>query len=419
MKTKSPRSRKLYKAMLMVIIAGCFAAAGSVVVVSVRPAIGAWGADYLRGVIGPQATAQLEMTMFQIQDDIQKIKFALGLATPAAPWQTASAAPAATAIPTSHPPAQTATPATPASKGAAAAAGLAAEQRKVDPPPTRTPTPTVWQPAPLAPMGTLQGEGVWTPYVQDANGHTLIYRTFLEPDPNRPFALVAVVAIDLRQTRLHFVLGYQEPYSPDGPKRSGAMPAADKAPGVLLAMFNGGFKAANGQYGAMADGVTALPPINGLGTLAIYKDGSVRLGVWGQDIQPGPNLVAWRQNGPLIVQNGKIDPKIYDNNPWEWGYTVKEVSPTWRSAMGISADGQTLYYFAGPSLSMQALAKAIADSGAYNAMQLDINNYWVLFVGVHTDGQKLVLDPLFKQMNDNADRYLYPYSRDYFYVTVK
>ena len=154
----------------------------------------------------------------------------------------------------------------------------------------------------------------------------MAYRTFLQPDPTRPYSLVAVVSFDLTRTRLHFVLGTIEPASPiatpDAATRSGAIPASDRLANVLLAAFNGGFKATHGEFGAMADGITALPPKDGLGTLAIYKSGRVSLGEWGAGLTLTPDMVAFRQNGPLVIQQGRINPRIYDNSPQDWGYTV-------------------------------------------------------------------------------------------------
>ncbi len=77
----------------------------------------------------------------------------------------------------------------------------------------------------------------------------------------------------------------------------------------------------------MADGGTALPPRDGLGTLAIYQDGEVRLGEWGTDLNMSPDTVAFRQNGPLVIRQGKINQRIYNNSPEGGGYTVNDVSP--------------------------------------------------------------------------------------------
>jgi hypothetical protein len=128
------------------------------------------------------------------------------------------------------------------------------------------------------------------------------------------------------------------------------------------------------------------------------------------------DMLAWRQNGPLVVRHGQINPEINNNSPLDWGYTVDTVAPTWRSGVGLSADGGTLYYFCGPSLSMEALAKSMQAAGAESAIQLDINTFWVHFVAVHPDG---TLEALFPgMMKEDLNRYLSPYTRDFFYLTA-
>ena len=395
---------------------------GIFLILTYWPSVGAQGADLLRGFLGDEAVARLEMVLFSAQDKVQQVEFKLGMVKPASPWQSAGSA--QVAIPTISPslspsPTAAATPAvSPTTPTAAGERGvqLPVAIPSATPPPGST--PFAWQPVPATPLGSLAGEGVWTPYIQDSSGATLAYRTFLQPDPQRPYAVVALVAIDLAHTRLHYVLGSVEPYSPDSPPRSGAIPPGDLVAGRLLATFNGGFKATHGHFGAMADGVTALPPRDGLGTLAIYQDGTVRMGIWGTEISPSADISAWRQNGPLVIHNGQINPQIYNDSPKDWGYTVTDVSPTLRSGIALNADGKTLYYLVGPRLTMEALAKSMLAAGAADGMQLDINNFWVLFVSIHADNGKLVPEPLLPdQMKEFLDRYLHPYTRDYFYLT--
>ncbi len=165
------------------------------------PAFGARGADILRSLIGDQAVAGLEMKFNQVQDGLQHIKYGLGLEKPAAPWTTIPA-PTTTAVFTrsGFPTPETSTPLV-----------LLPTEPLSDlkpPQPAFTPTPSMWQPIALTPLSTAdEDEGVWSAYIQDAAGHSVAYRTFIQPDPERPYTLVAIVAIDLTRTRLHFVLG--------------------------------------------------------------------------------------------------------------------------------------------------------------------------------------------------------------------
>ncbi len=391
--------------------------AGLFLVIGTWPGVGAQGADLLRNVFGDQAVAGLEMVYNQAQDTFTHWKYDLGLATPGIDW---SPAPAIT-------PSQ---PVQSASSGAAqplphtgpepGLSPTSTGQATPVPLPTSTPVPVFFQPANISPLGTVKGEGIWAPYIQGPDGKTVAFRTFLQPDPTRPYTLVAVVAIDLNQTQLHFIMGTEEPAAPNGPPRSGEMPPSDKVANILLAAFNGGFKARHGEFGAMMDGVIYLPPRQGLGTLVIYKDGSVRLGEWGKDVSMNPGIVSLRQNGPLVIQAGQFNPRIYNNDPKDWGYTVNDVSPTIRTGVGLSRDGKTLYYFCGPSLSMEMLAKSMQAAGAWNSIQLDINNYWSLFVKIDPVNSKVVAEPLLpKLMVAYVDRYLYDSSRDFFYITTK
>ena len=383
--------------LAFLLLSGAFIA-----VLSFKPALGAKGADLLRNIFGDKMVAVLESNIYNAEDTIKQWAYNLGW-TPKiipvgipVPLKVALATPSFTttleAVPAITPSLPNSTP-------------VASDS---------------WNPAALVPLKNINGETGWTAYLQAITGQTVADLTSFQPDPKRPYALAAVVAFNLDRTQLHFVLGTIEPYSPNSPPRSGAIPTADRAPGVLLAMFNGGFKAHQGEFGAMSDGIVALPPRDGLGTLAIDSQGGVHIGVWGKDISSSTNWVSWRQNGPLIIQQGVITPEVYTPLPGDWGDSVTAPTPIWRSGIGLSADSKTLYYACGPSLTIESLANSLLAVGSINAMQLDVNNYWVHFVGVSTDGKKLILTPLFpKQMNENIDRYLWNYERDYFYVTVK
>jgi len=373
-------------------------------IVSKYPSVGAKGADWLRGIIGDKAIAGLEMVVFQIQDSFQMLKYQLGLVNPTKDW---ALLPSPSANPTSAP--ETDTP------PILSLTPIPNKTSTVQPMPTAT---IPWQPDTISPLSQANAEGVWIPYIQDAQGHTVAYKTFVQPDPSRPYTLVTIVAIDLTHTRLHYVLGAIEPALPGTPVRPGKMPEADRTANFLLAEFNGGFQARHGQFGAMADSVQALPPRNGLGTVVIYQNGEVLLGEWGTDLFMSSDIAAFRQNGPLVINKGEINPRIYNNSPQDWGYTVNDVSPTVRSGVGLSRDNKTLYYFCGPSLTMEGLAKSMQAAGAYNAIQMDINNYWVLFVKITQSGSKLVAEPLLPRlMVDGVDRYLTQSPRDFFYLT--
>jgi hypothetical protein len=214
------------------------------------------------------------------------------------------------------------------------------------------------------------------------------------------------------------VAGTQEPISSAHVARLGIIPASDRRAGRLLAAFNGGFKAANGAFGMYADGATLLPPSDGLATLAIYRDGHVRIGVWGSDMTATPDMLAYRQNCPLLLDGGTLTEQANSDDPALWGKTVKNRIATWRSGLGLSADGRYLIYAAGDGLTVPALAQALAAGGADRAMQLDINSWWARFVTYSQSNGRLAAQKLVADMAGDARQFLAPDTRDFFYLTA-
>ena len=107
------------------------------------------------------------------------------------------------------------------------------------------------------------------------------------------------------------------------------------------------------------------------------------------------------------------------------GYTEKSLDTTWRSGVGISQDGRFLIYAAGNSLTVESLAEALRQAGAYYAMQTDINGFYTRFVTYQpadnpkTAGYSLMASKLLKEMSGDPALFLHPYDRDFFYLTLK
>ena len=386
-------------------------AVGFGVMLQIFPSTGAYGAETLRQIIGEQPVALIETAVFNLQDAIKKTEVNLGLAKPTDPWQAGAVGMVKISTGIANQPTLKTKTGTNAETGIPETSGPTVSQIQATP-------SAIWTPPAITPLGTLPGVGTWTPYMTDSTGGVLAYRTFLQPDPTRSYATTAVVAFNLKDVQLHYRVGFGEPYLPGTYKFSdGKIPANDLAPNVLLAAFNGGFKFQHGAFGSMQDSMVSVPPRNGFGTVAFYQDGHIQFGEWGTDLSQTPDMVAFRQNGPLIIQNGAITPQV--NIPNYWGYTITGATVTWRSGIAIDQTGSTLYYFAGPYLSINTLAQSMIAAHAWDAIQLDINNFWVNFESFTATNGKLVPEPLFPQgMNANTGRFLAPYIRDFFYVTA-
>jgi hypothetical protein len=214
------------------------------------------------------------------------------------------------------------------------------------------------------------------------------------------------------------VAGTSEPGGPVGHPGTGTIPAAATRGSQLLAVFNGGFKYADGSYGMISNGIVYVPPVQGAATVAITRAGKVFMGAWGLDRRltlANHDLVAWRQNAGLLISRGRIQPRTQDGAAW--GLTILDSTYTWRSGIGLTSHG-TLLYVAGNSLSAATLAAALRAAGAVTAMQLDINPYWVrCFVYGRTPSGTLMAWALDPAMPGIGMEYLYGFARDFFYVT--
>lgn len=297
-------------------------------------------------------------------------------------------------------------------------------------PATPTPRPpkraSVPKPMPLPAIRplvvpALAGEGIWTTDGLPGpikSALPPLAKTFLRPDPDRPYALVTLLQVDLRVALLHIVPGIQEPGGPRGMQGSGLIPATDSAGTQLLAVFNGGFKYADGQYGLMTGGVAYVPPVRDAATIAVLRSGKVIMGTWGLDARlttANRNLAAYRQNGGLLIDHGHIDPRTQDQSAW--GLSILNSTYTWRSAIGLTRNG-TLLYAGGSWLSAETLAKALRAAGAMTAMQLDINPFWVRAYTYTRDALgQLAATALNPNMQGTGTEYLYGHVRDFFYLT--
>ncbi len=318
------------------------------------------------------------------------------------------------------------TPAAPPPPPTAVAAALSPTATVADP----TPAPPDWAaagaydgtaPPPLYPPindGAMAGEGLWTsegfPTPPSGDQAPIFWKTYLRPDPARPDALMYLVRFDPRRVRLHMVAGTKEPVSPWGAQGPGQVPESDLA--RLAAAFNGGWKSVHGNYGMLVNGQQIVPanPRPDTATLALHADGRVELAGW-KTLQAATDLVSYRQNCPLMIDNGTI--AVQDHITSTWGLSLLDEMYVWRSGLGMTADGY-LIYAAGTPLSADELASGLQQAGAVYAMELDINSAWVHWLDYTPDASgKMQADPLVPDMAYTRSQYLTPTERDFFYLT--
>jgi len=264
----------------------------------------------------------------------------------------------------------------------------------------------------------LNGEGVWhnLPLAVFPDREVMA-DTFIRPDSARSYAIVTVVQLDTSLLKLGSVAGIKQPGGPAGKPGSGRVPDNIVQSGNLVAAFEGGFQYRDGEYGMIADNTVYLPLKNNLGTIIGYNDGSIKIFNYKGQSQ-GNNVEFARQNGPMLIENGNITVANPDNRKI-WGRTIGGNTYTWRSGIGIAKTGD-LVYAVGNNLSPLTLATALEVAGAVNAIQLDINPYWVRFNIFNKTGPgRYSSYPLIKEMQDGSRAYLNGYSKDFFYAYKK
>ncbi len=273
-------------------------------------------------------------------------------------------------------------------------------------------------PLSVATASISAGEGIWRNIPLSLFPNNIVLAdTFITPDPARPYAFVTLAQMDMSRLRLWSVAGTQEPGGKVGKPGPGVIPRNVQAQGTLVAAFDGGFQYRDGQYGMVVGNTTYLPLKKDLATLVGYNDGRLAIIKYeGQDLGGGVAFV--RQNCPMLIENGIIETQNEANRKL-WGRTITSSIYTWRSGIGITAKGN-LIFAVGNSLVPSTLAAALASAGAVDAMQLDINPYWVRFntFNNYANGayaHATIMNGVF----DGSYNYLHGYQKDFFYITKK
>jgi hypothetical protein len=283
--------------------------------------------------------------------------------------------PASPPPPAAPPPVETAPPAPAPEVVPVASAAPAAEPPPAPPEPPGPPFPP---PAFSPPHDrTAQaGDGVWSSLVPGAgkDAAPLLLRTVVHPDPVKHQVYAVVVAIDLRRVGVRLVAGTKEPTSTTVPadRRPGLIPQADQAD--LVAVFNGGFMAHHGAWGMKVGDDVLLPPQPDGCTVALLRDGGVRIASY-PVIEPLlPEVAAYRQTPPCLVEARAVNAALLGSEkPRRWGMSETGGLDIRRSALGIAEGGRTLLYALGEWITPRQMAEVMLAAGAVDAAELDVN----------------------------------------------
>ncbi len=348
-------------------------------------------ADGIRSVLGPAPVAWLEDTAYGVQDDINVWRHSKD--APTTLWDVPEVTP-----------------------------DPSPERLKVGAPPRFK--PAHFKP-PFAKVAT-PADGQWVPIKDPArkDAPAPMFKAMVHPDQRRPFAVLAVVAIDPAALDLHLVAGTTEPQTPKLKLKDRPGVVKKEHRDLLVAAFNGGFKTTHGQYGMMLDGVEFLPPRDIACTFARYADGSFRIGTWSDMKADKDKMAFYRQTPPCLAESGKLHKQLHYNEYAKgWGATVSGDTVIRRSSIGLSEDGKTLYYGLGEAMTAQSIARGMQAAGAHAVAELDVNFSYPRFLfyeKVNAGLPPMVTGTIIKHIDHVKYEYVSRSSmRDFFYFTRK
>jgi hypothetical protein len=238
------------------------------------------------------------------------------------------------------------------------------------------------------------------------NGGPAVLLTTFRTELAYPRIVAYIAWFDHTRSAMAWYPGRYEP--PSAPLRGPMMVPHDQR-WHLLATFNGGFTHIDGNNGSSIDGRTYEPLQDGLATLIGYRNGRVDVETWHGGPDAGPGIAFARQSLPLIVDHGRLSPKL--NYSTEWGYTLGNAVRVWRTGVGIDRRGNVIYAAANDQ-TVFTLARILQRAGAVRAMQFDINPEWpTLITYRHHDG--LVPTEVVPNPMQPPTRYLVPDDRDF------
>ena len=273
-----------------------------------------------------------------------------------------------------------------------------------------------------------EGEGEWSPVDKEwmhrlPGAPSPFYRTFIRPDPERPYSKIILIAMDTRQLDFDMEAGVDDPKPTVGSFHgTGRLPREPSIAKRAVAAFNGGFKSEHGHYGMMLKKHILLPPVPTAATAIVTDDGRFGMGAWAPTREIPVDLLSYRQNMDPLIDDGIINPR----HRGSWGAVLPGQprltgQQTERSGLCLTRAGHVLYVW-GDDVGPDALGKAMQLAGCDFGMHLDMNPFHTGFVFMSFDdaqyksGHSETLTPLMAISNR---RYIDYNPKDFFYVMLR
>lgn len=284
------------------------------------------------------------------------------------------------------------------------------------------------QPVPTIFKTPEAGEGEWVSAVQPwmhkiEGAPSPFYRTFVRPDPQRPYSKILLVAMDTRQLDFDMEAGVDDPKPTVGSFHgTGRIPRDAGVAKRVVAAWNGGFKTEHGHYGMMLHKRVLLPPVPTGASAVVMDDGRFGMGAWAPTKDIPTDVFSYRQNMDPMIEDGLINPR----KRVSWGAVLMgqprlSGQQTERSGLCITKARHLLYVW-GDDVGPEALAKGMQLAGCDFGMHLDMNPFHTGYVfmsfedAAYQRGKSETLTPLMAISNR---RYIDYNPKDFFFAKLR
>jgi hypothetical protein len=282
---------------------------------------------------------------------------------------------------------------------------------------------------PLYTSPAIEGEGVWASedMPRGIDGRPLAYKTVYRPSPEFPNSTVYMALFDMKRIKPRLFIGQTEP----GIYEISYMPEREDL-AKIVAITNAMWMQQHARgAGAIFRGHVVYPMVQGMATMVIYRDDSVDILEWSDDI-PLQLVKDARQLRHLIVKDGAVvenilkNGKLSDSEIGLGGFLIDNQGRStmgnkfWflanRTAFGIREDGNLIFAM-GHHVSTKDLAKALVLAGCKRAIHGDANIHNIVCnFYFRAENDKIVkrerLSP--EQLQYTLKRYDQGYGKDFF-----
>jgi hypothetical protein len=273
---------------------------------------------------------------------------------------------------------------------------------------------------PMHPRTGQPGDGRWLPYPEGTPlAETAMMRSLVHPNPLKRYVFVIAIAMDLRRTELRLVAGTDEPDNKAVPneRRTGLIPEGDWTDALVV--FNGGFMARHGKHGMKIGDDLFVPPRDDACTIALEKNGALRIRSWPALAANEVDMAAYRQAPPCLVEQGKLHPELPTETVHRrWGAAEDGKRDVRRSALCLDQSGTVLLYGFGDYIMATELAQGMQRAGGHDCAELDINWSYTRFFPVdHATSPPRLGESFVEKLEYSKQAYFTkPYFKDFFYL---